>query len=95
MSSNDTVQKTVKVALLLCLVCSIVVSGAAVILKPIQLANKALDRKTNILAAAGFETKGQDIDALFHQFTPKVVFRRPESGGSRERSEAPESTSVS
>jgi len=73
MSSNDTVQKTVKVALLLCLVCSIVVSGAAVILKPVQQANKALDRKTNILAAAGIETKGQDIDALFHQFTPKVV----------------------
>ncbi len=73
MSSNDTVQKTVKVALLLCLVCSIVVSGAAVILKPVQLANKALDRKTNILAAAGFETKGQDINALFLQFTPKVV----------------------
>ncbi len=73
MSSNDTVQKTVKVALLLCLVCSIVVSGAAVILKPVQLANKALDRKTNILAAAGFETKGQDINTLFLQFTPKVV----------------------
>ncbi|MCF7980834.1 MAG: Na(+)-translocating NADH-quinone reductase subunit C [Pseudomonadales bacterium] len=73
MSSNDSVQKTIKVALLLCLVCSIVVSGAAVLLKPVQQANKALDRKTNILAAAGIETKGQDIDALFHQFTPKVV----------------------
>ena len=60
MSSNDTVQKTVKVALLLCLVCSIVVSGAAVILKPIQLANKALDRKTNILAAASARKKVPD-----------------------------------
>lgn len=73
MSSNDTVKKTITVAFLLCLVCSVVVSGAAVILKPVQLANKALDRKTNILAAAGIETKGQDIDALFQQFTPKVV----------------------
>lgn len=73
MSSNDSVQKTIKVALLLCLVCSIIVSGAAVVLKPVQLANKALDRKTNILAAAGMETKGQDIEALFGQFTPKVV----------------------
>ncbi len=73
MSSNDTVKKTFTVAFLLCLVCSIVVSGAAVILKPMQLANKALDRKTNILAAAGMETEGQDIDALFAQFDARVV----------------------
>lgn len=73
MSSNDTIQKTVTVAFLLCLVCSIIVSGAAVILKPTQLANKALDRKTNILAAAGIETEGQDIDALFSQFDARIV----------------------
>lgn len=73
MSSNDTVKKTITVAFLLCLVCSIVVSGAAVILKPTQQTNKALDRKANILAAAGIATEGQDIDTLFSQFDARVV----------------------
>ncbi|HBZ91859.1 MAG TPA: Na(+)-translocating NADH-quinone reductase subunit C, partial [Gammaproteobacteria bacterium] len=33
-SSNESTQKTVTVALVLCLVCSIIVSAAAVILRP-------------------------------------------------------------
>jgi len=74
MSSNkDSIKSTITVALLLCLVCSIIVSGAAVLLKPMQQANKALDKKTNILLAAGIETQGQDVDVLFEQFTPKVI----------------------
>ena len=41
MSRNtDSVSHTVKVALILCVVCSVIVSGAAVILKPRQVANK-------------------------------------------------------
>jgi len=74
MSSNkDSIKSTITVALLLCLVCSIVVSGAAVLLKPMQQANKALDKKTNILLAAGIETEGLDVNVLFEQFTPKVI----------------------
>ena len=74
MSSNkDSIKSTITVALLLCLVCSIIVSGAAVLLKPMQQANKALDKKNKILLAAGIETEGQDINALFEQFTPRVV----------------------
>jgi Na+-transporting NADH:ubiquinone oxidoreductase subunit C len=73
MSSKDSTKKTITVAFLLCLVCSVVVSGAAVILKPKQVANKALDKKTNILAAAGMDTEGADINELFSQFTVKVV----------------------
>jgi Na+-transporting NADH:ubiquinone oxidoreductase subunit C len=74
MSSNkDSIKSTITVALLLCLVCSIIVSGAAVLLKPMQQANKALDKKTNILLAAGIETEGQDVNVLFEQFTPKVI----------------------
>lgn len=74
MSSNkDSIKSTITVALLLCLVCSIIVSGAAVLLKPMQQANKALDKKTNILVAAGIETEGQDVNVLFEQFTPKVI----------------------
>lgn len=52
-SNNDSIQKTVIVALLLCLVCSIIVSGAAVGLREMQQANKKLDLQKNILLAAG------------------------------------------
>jgi len=74
MSRNkDSIKSTITVALLLCLVCSIIVAGSAVLLKPLQQANKALDKKTNILLAAGIETEGQDVNVLFEQFTPKVI----------------------
>ena len=54
MSSNkESLGGIVSVALALCVVCSIVVSAAAVVLKPAQEVNKTLDRKRNILAAAG------------------------------------------
>ncbi len=71
--SSESTQRTLTVAVLLCLVCSIVVAGAAVGLKPLQTANKALDKKKNILLAAGIETAGQDIDALFERFDARVV----------------------
>lgn len=78
MSSNkDSVAGTLKVALLLCVVCSIFISSAAVILKPMQQANKTLDRNKNILAAAGLfdpATDGnEDIERLFAQFSPRIV----------------------
>ena len=64
MSSNDSIKKIVTVAFALCIVCSIVVSTAAVILKPAQEANKDLDRKRNILAAAGMLEEGKTVDEL-------------------------------
>ena len=76
-SGKDTIKQTIIVALLLCVVCSIVVSSAAVILKPVQQKNKLLDRNKNILAAAGLYKEGEhskkDIARLFEQFTVKVV----------------------
>ena len=77
MASNDTVKKTLLVAVLLCIVCSLVVSSAAVLLKPAQIKNKALDRKSNILAAAGMLEPGQtdaEIEEVFAaRITPKIV----------------------
>ena len=73
MSSNDTVRKTLTVAFLLCLVCSIVVSVASVWLKPLQVANKSLDFKRNILAAAGLLEKGVPLDKQFEQITVKLI----------------------
>ena len=70
---NDSTKKTILVAILLCLVCSIVVSTAAVLLKPLQISNKKADIKNNILAVADIKTDGQSIDELFKQFEMKIV----------------------
>ena len=73
MSSNDSIKKTLFVAFSLCIVCSVVVSTAAVILKPAQEINKTLDRKRNILAAAGMLQPGQGVEEQFSQITTRVV----------------------
>ncbi|MGH1487494.1 MAG: Na(+)-translocating NADH-quinone reductase subunit C [Cellvibrionaceae bacterium] len=77
MSNNDSIQKTFIVAFVLCIVCSIVVSTAAVMLKPAQIANKAKDFKVNILKAGGLYKQGiadgKSIDEIFEGVTIKVV----------------------
>ncbi len=73
MSSNDTVSKTLVVATLLCIICSVVVSSSAVLLRAKQAENKDLDRKRNILAAAGLLTEGRSIEELFARIEVKLV----------------------
>jgi Na+-transporting NADH:ubiquinone oxidoreductase subunit C len=70
---NDSTLKTLIVALALCLVCSILVSTAAVKLQPLQARNQELDRKKIILEVAGLLKPGVSIDELFKQVEPKVV----------------------
>ncbi|MFT5593677.1 MAG: Na+-transporting NADH:ubiquinone oxidoreductase subunit C [Oceanicoccus sp.] len=72
-AKNDSIQKTIMVAVLLCLVCSIIVAGSAVALKPIQVKNKLEDKKKNILAAAGLLVPGKTIDEQFKQVTTRIV----------------------
>jgi len=71
--ANDSIQKTFGVALLLCVVCAVVVSSAAVMLRPAQQANKLLDLKTNILASAGLLKEGVDVETQFEQITTRIV----------------------
>ena len=70
---NDSISKTFAVALALCVVCAVVVSSAAVILRPTQEVNKLLDLKTNILASAGLLKKDVAIEAQFEQISTRVV----------------------
>ena len=70
---NDSPGKIVGVAVVLCLVCSIVVSAAAIGLKPRQEANKKLEIQRNILQVAGLMRPGADIDELFEQIEPRIV----------------------
>lgn len=71
--SKDSIANVLIVAVSLCLICSVVVSTATVVLRPIQEYNKALDRKKNILQAAGLLEEGKDIEQLFEKVEPKVV----------------------
>ena len=66
--------KTFSVAFGVCLVCALLVSTAAVSLRPRQDANRALDRKQNILLAAGLQAEGKRIDEIYAQrILPRVV----------------------
>lgn len=70
---RDTIGKTFTVAFLLCVVCSVLVSSAAVVLRPTQNINKALDKKRNILTAAQLYEVGIDIDAAYKNIEARVV----------------------
>jgi len=72
-SANDGVGYTLKVALVLCIVCSLVVSAAAVGLHPLQEANRTLDRQRNILLAAGLYTPDRKVADLFGQIESRWV----------------------
>jgi len=70
---NDSFKKTVAVALALCLVGAVVVSGSAVILRPLQEWNKSKDEKVNILEVAELYQKGMDVDAVFKDIETRIV----------------------
>lgn len=74
---NDSVSKTIIVALSLCVICSVLVSGAAVSLRPLQVENQKLDIKKNLLLASGLlsdssATKEQ-VEQAFEVVTTKVI----------------------
>ncbi len=74
MSSNkDSISRTIIVAVVLCVVCSVVVSAAAVMLRPMQQFNMDQDRKSNILRAAGIVDPSKTVDELFEQITTRIV----------------------
>lgn len=70
---NDSPVKTLAVALLLSLVCSVLVSTTAVLLKPVQEQNRAAARKKTILEVAGLMQPGRSIGDLFKQVEPRLV----------------------
>lgn len=72
MSSNkETIGKTIGFVFAICVVCAAVVSTAAVGLKDRQIANKLLDKQTNVLEAAGILKPGmssKEIVATYEKF---------------------------
>ena len=74
MSANkESLKSVLTVALGLCIVCSVIVSSAAVVLKPQQEANKARDLKRNILMAAGLYDAGLTVEEQFQRVDTRVV----------------------
>lgn len=79
-SRREGIGNVLLIAVSVCLVCSILVSVAAVALKPAQTTNRILDRKQNVLVAAGLlpegattDTQGRGIDEIFADFEVRVV----------------------
>lgn len=69
----ETAGKTLTVATVLCGVCSVLVAGAVVMLKPKQAYNADIDFKKNVLMAAGMYKPGTDINEVFKTVEPIVV----------------------
>ena len=73
MNNNETIKKTLIVAISLCLVCSALISFSAVELRDLQEANKTLDKQSKILSAAGLLKEGSLISELFESIEPRIV----------------------
>jgi Na+-transporting NADH:ubiquinone oxidoreductase subunit C len=70
---NDDPRKVVAVAIALCLVCSIVVSSSAVLLKPLQQRNALLALKREVLLVAGIYQPEADIESQFQRIETRLV----------------------
>jgi len=71
--SRDSTGKILTVAFLLCVVCSILVSAAAVTLSDRQERNKAEEKKKNILQAAGLYVEAVSLDEQFSKIQTRIV----------------------
>ncbi len=63
--SNDSTAKIIIVAVAICLICSIMVASAAVLLRPIQKQNEMLARQKEILKVAGLYQVDKDIASTY------------------------------
>ncbi|QMV15256.1 Na(+)-translocating NADH-quinone reductase subunit C [Vibrio spartinae] len=73
-NNNDSIKKTLFVVIVLSLVCSIIVSTAAVGLRSKQQINAVLDKQEKILEVSGVDTSSGSIKELYTQYIePKLV----------------------
>lgn len=66
-ANKDSRSYIFRVAVVLCMACSIVVAGAAVTLRPMQDANRLLDQRANVLRVVGLFERGMDVNAAFEE----------------------------
>ena len=65
--------RTITVAATPCLVCSVLVSTAAVVLKPAQQQNKRLDIQQNILKVAGIYDESKSVTSQFRRVESRLI----------------------
>ena len=65
---GDSTLKTLTVAGLLCIVCSILVSGSVVMLRPIQEKNRVIDFRRNLLMSAGLIKSDADVPTIMDEY---------------------------
>lgn len=70
---NETLTKTLTVAVCVSLVCAVFISTASVMLRPMQISNVELDKQKNILQAAGLYDPTQDITTQFAHVDAQVI----------------------
>ena len=76
MSKQNQALKTITVATLLCLVCSVAVSSLVVQLRPMQAKNAELDMKKNILRSAGLidgSATAQEVESTFAKVDTMII----------------------
>ncbi|HHX33971.1 MAG TPA: Na(+)-translocating NADH-quinone reductase subunit C [Gammaproteobacteria bacterium] len=74
-SQRESTSRTLTVALLVCLVCSVFVAGAAVALRPIQTENRLLDKQRSILAIAGLGDSSMSSAQVKSMFDEQIKAR--------------------
>lgn len=71
---KDSFGGTLAVVVVVSLLCSVIVAGAAVGLKPAQNEKKLLDKQRNILGAAGLLSDGIDVTKVYaERVEPRIV----------------------
>ena len=70
---SESPKQTMIVAACLCLVCSVLVSTAAVVLRPAQQIQKTLDIQRNILKVSGRYDESRSIASQFKRIEPVLI----------------------
>ncbi len=70
---SESAGKTLGIATILCVGCSILVSGAVIFLRPMQNVNREIDFKKNILMSAGLLQANTNVNEAFKQIESIVI----------------------
>ncbi|MFP4207490.1 MAG: Na(+)-translocating NADH-quinone reductase subunit C [Wenzhouxiangella sp.] len=73
MRDKNSVGNVLRIATLVCLVCAVIVSTAAVTLRPFQADNRETFRQLNVLLAAGLYQEDMDVARAFERIQRRVV----------------------
>jgi len=73
MQADHSNRRAFTVAFVVCVICAALVTTTAVLLRPIQQANRLLDRQLNVLAVAGLLEPDKSVDELSKQLDSRLV----------------------